>query len=152
MIEFAIVVETRLSPNEVFDEFFRVENWKSFKGYGPIPGIREAKMVNATSSKIGTKFKVRNTDGSSHEETVMEFEANKTLVMKMHAFSAPLNKLASHFIEKWRIQIQAEKTYIERSFELYPKNLIGNIALRIISLFLKHAVKIHTKKLGNNLP
>lgn len=150
MIKFSVNVETSLSPGELFDEFFRVENWHSFKGYGPVPGIHEVEMVGVAGSKIGTKFKVLNTDGSSHEETVVEFEANKNLVMKMDTFSKPLNRLASHFVEKWHVEVQGVKTHVERSFELYPKNLAGEVVLRIISLFLKRAVDIHTRQLGNS--
>lgn len=145
MITFQVSVETSLSPAAVFEAFFCLDNWGSFKGYGPIPGIKSVELVKETDSKVGTIFRVSNSDGSSHEETVVEYEMERLLVLKMDSFTSPLNKIASHFMERWHVQSRGGKYYIERSFELYPKNMFGKIVLRIVSLFLRRAIENHTK-------
>ena len=141
MIEFSIVVKTDRPGSEIFNAIFDISNWNSFVGWGPIPGIKKVEFTQSDDSRVGSLFQVENTDGSTHHETVVEYIPDQKLVMKMDHFSAPLNKLASHFIEKWEF----DGTCLSRSFELHPKNKIGSLLLRPVGMMLKRAIVIHTK-------
>jgi len=143
MIKFTVATTSPLSPHALCEQIFDVSHWKSFAGYGPIPGIENARVDNLSEDKIGTRFHVKNTDESTHIETVIGFIPQKELVLRMDNFSNPLNLIASHFIEKWQFETERDQTKIERSFELYPLNFWGSIILKIISIFLKKAVRNH---------
>jgi hypothetical protein len=149
MITLTVTTITPLSPQAICEEIFDVSNWMSFVGYGPIPGITQARIIHSSESKVGMCFSVINTDGSSHQETVIEYVADKKLTFRMDSFSVPLNKLASHFIEKWEFEVGESTTRIERTFELYPRNLLGVIPLWIVSKFLKKAIQLHNELLSD---
>ena len=149
MIQFKVTGKTLLTPEEIVNGMFNVSNWTSFKGKGPVPGIKEVDIVARDKSIIDTVFKVKNSDGSHHEETIIDYAPNNYLVMKLHKFSSPLNKFASHFKEIWTYNRQNNRTHFERTFELYPKNFPGSVLLRFIAYFFKKAVEDHSKIIAN---
>lgn len=149
MIQFKVTAKTLLTPDEIVNGMFDVSNWTSFKGSGLVPEIKEVDIVAPNESIIGTIFKVKNSDGSQHEETIIDYDPSHSLVMKLHKFSSPFNKFASHFLEKWTFNRQNNWTHFERAFELYPKNFIGSILLRFIAYFFKKAVEDHTEIIAN---
>lgn len=149
MIQFKVTAKTLLTPEEIVNGMFDVSNWTSFKGSGLVPGIEEVDIVTPDESIIGTIFKVKNSDGSHHEETIIDYDPAHSLVMKLHRFSSPLNKFASHFHEIWTFNSQNNYTHFERTFELYPKNLSGSILLRFIAFYFKKGVKDHSGIIAN---
>ena len=80
------------------------------------PGIREAKFIEQPESRVGTKISVTNSDGSTHEETVVEYEPDRRLVIRLDTFSAPLKNLATAFIETWLFERRDNLTTLRRSF------------------------------------
>jgi hypothetical protein len=149
MIQFKVTGKTLLTPKEIVNGMFDVSNWTSFKGKGPVPGIKEVDIIARDKSIIDTVFKVKNSDGSHHEERIIDYDPNNYLVMKLHKFSPPLNKFASHFREIWTYNRQNDYTHFERTFELYPKNFMGSILLRFIAYFFKKAVEGHSEIIAN---
>lgn len=149
MIQFKVTGKTLLTTEEIVNGMFDVSNWTSFKGKGLVPGIKEVDIVAPDESIVGTVFKVKNSDGSHHVETIIDFDPAHSLTMKLHEFSSPLNKFASHFYETWTFNQQNSYTYLERTFELYHKNFLGSILLRIIAYFFKKAVEDHTEIIAN---
>jgi len=145
MVKFKVTANTTASPAEIIDSIFEVSNWHSFQGWGPIPSIASVELVRPTDSRIGATFKVKDGDGSTHEETVLELMPNQLLTMRMDNFSPPLDKIADHFIEIWRFRIQDGRTLLEREFNLHPKNFVGEILLRPIGYALRKAVQRHTQ-------
>ncbi len=143
MIKFTVATTVELSPPALCEQIFDVSKWQSFAGYGPIPGIENARVENLNEDRIGTRFHVKNTDGSTHIETVIGFIPQKELVLRIDNFSSPLNLIGSHFVEQWQFEAEWDKTKVERSFELYPLNFFGSVILKIISMFLKKAVRNH---------
>ena len=148
MPKFSISLEIANTPETFLEAIFDTANWTSFTGWGPIPGIKHANLTMPDHSKVGATIDVVNDDGSRHRETVIEFEAGKRLIMRMDNFSAPLNRLATHFIEYWEIIEGSNSHRLIRGFELHPKNTTGKLALPIVALFLKKAVRKHTNKLA----
>lgn len=144
MVTFTVNAKTTLSPDYLVEQILNVSNWADFSGWGPIPGIREATIIERTEAGTGTRFAVTNVDGSTHEETIIEYVPSQRIVMKIENFSAPLNKFAKFFIETWNFDRQGGQTCIERQFELHPKNPIANIFLKLLGFGLKKAIEAHT--------
>lgn len=149
MIEFMVTAQTSLTPEEIVNGMFDVTNWTSFKGSGLVPGIKEVDIMKPYESITGTIFKVKNSDGSHHEETIIEYNPGHSLVMKLHKFSFPLNKFATHFLEIWTFNYHNNRTHLKRTFELYPKNFFGSILLRVVAFYFKKGVKDHTEIIAN---
>lgn len=149
MIEFSVTVELTHPPEKIFESILDVDEWTTFTGWGPIPGIKQAEIHNPDDGIIGTRIDVTNTDGSTHQETITEFVPDERLIMRMDGFSAPLNKLASHFIEEWIILNTEKQTYLIRSFTLHPLNAVSSLVLRLIAIFLKRAINQHTEQIIN---
>jgi hypothetical protein len=147
VIEFAVSMTTTKSPQALCDEVLDASSWKSFAGYGPIPGITQANMSDRSASWIGTRFSVQNSDGSRHAETVIEYVPGDRLSLRMDGFTPPLGKFATHFVERWRFVTAGTGTLVVRSFELHPRHWAGNIPLWLVSIFLRKAVQIHLKAL-----
>jgi hypothetical protein len=149
MIAFSVERKTSLAPEEICNDIFDVDNWSSFVGYGPIPGIARATMNAPERSIIGRKICVENTDGSKHVETIISYVPQECLVMRIAEFSPPLQNLATHFIERWNFSGSHPQYHIVRRFELYPKSKWMALPLWMISLILKVAVARHTDQLAN---
>lgn len=65
-IVFACRRETTASLAEIVDHILSPENWTTFKGWGPLPGIRSAALERRTPELVGTKFRVVSTNGDRH--------------------------------------------------------------------------------------
>ena len=143
-VRFSVQARTSMQPSEIIEAFFNVDSWSDFAGWGPIPGIREASIVEQTEARVGTTFAVTNSDGSTHRERVIEFVPNRRLVMRIDGFSAPLHRLAGYFVETWQFERRDGVTDLQRSFELHAKGPITKIFLKLIGFGLKRAVRAHT--------
>ncbi|MBK7774782.1 MAG: hypothetical protein IPI43_11700 [Sandaracinaceae bacterium] len=44
--------ELRLTPAQVGEAVLTLENWPDFRGYGPLPGIREARFRRRTDAVV----------------------------------------------------------------------------------------------------
>ncbi len=82
--------ETGLSAEAFFAKILDVETWPSFRGWGPIPGIRAARYRTRTPEGVGSQIEVENLDGSSHVEEVIEWRPGRSVVLRMSCFSPPM--------------------------------------------------------------
>lgn len=89
MICFKVTAKTSLIPEKIVNGMFDKSNWTSFRGSGPVPGIKEVEIVAPGDSITGTIFKVKNSDGSNHQETIIEYDPGRSLVLKLHKFLLP---------------------------------------------------------------
>jgi hypothetical protein len=144
MISFSIEANSSLLPEQICKEFFDVNNWGSFKGYGPLPGVKNVIKEAPHDTEVGTIFSVTNTDGSTHKEVVEAYNPGQRIVIRMDSFSPPLRHMATHFFEFWEFEETDMGCRLTRSFELYPRNRVSAVPLWIISRLLKKAVEIHT--------
>jgi hypothetical protein len=131
------------SPAELQAAFLQVEEWPSFTGYGPLPGIRQAQFQERTDQILGSVISVINTDGSTHIEEVIAWRPGVGMQLKMHQFSKPLSRLASHFLETWELEATLDETRVDRHFALYPTSLLTWPLLWMISRLLRRAVARH---------
>jgi len=139
-----------LSPESVGQEILNLSRWPSFRGYGPIPGIAEATFEKRTETVVGTRFLVKNLDGSSHVEEVTRWDLPRCIEMRMHELSPPLDKLATHFVELWRFEEPWEGRYpVLRSFELHAKGWFGKVILWLVSHLLRRAIARHLREMDS---
>ena len=79
----------KLSPEQVGEAMLQLENWTDFRGYGPLPGIREARFRVRTPDVVGTEIAVTNTDGSGHVEQITEW-LGPDIVMRFDEPTRPI--------------------------------------------------------------
>ncbi|MCB9924939.1 MAG: hypothetical protein H6822_22360 [Planctomycetaceae bacterium] len=141
-ISFWCKARLRLSPEEIGDQILDVSHWTDFKGYGPLPGIKAAEFEIRTPEVVGSRIRVRNTDGSSHVEEIVEWQLDKMIRLHMSEFSPPLSRLATGFDETWEFELRDADTLVTRRFELHTRPVLW-----IISFMLKRAIQRHLNHL-----
>lgn len=145
------VCQTTLAapPSAIVAQIFHLEQWPSFQGYGPLPGIVRAEFEHGpTPDWVGTRIRVENADGSRHTEEVQVWDGQQ-LVLELASFSPPLAWLASHFVETWCFEVlDAGHTRVLRHFELYPHSFAGHLCLPVIARLLKQAVQRHLAQMA----
>lgn len=140
-IKLAVVGYFDQSPQEICEQLLDMSRWPEFKGYGILPGIESAHLEPTTPTVIGSKIRVRNTDGSSHVEEIVEWDVARRITLRFQDFSPPLQHLATHFIEIWEFRRLEDKTEASRSMTLYPKGFLGWLLLLPISALMKRALE-----------
>jgi hypothetical protein len=134
------------TPEMVGLQMLQLENWRQFDGYGPLPGIKEASFRKKTDEIIGTQIAVKNRDGSSHIEEITAWLPGD-IVLEMKEFSAPLSRMATHFIERWTFTKVDSRYQVCRSFLMHPRGLMGSLVLRVIAPLMKRAVDKHLEQI-----
>lgn len=132
-----------MAPADISARIARVELWPEFAGYGPIPGIESAHYEKHAEGMIGARIRVKNRDGSTHVEEITEWSPERRIVMTMHSFSPPLQKLADRFVEEWDFTRATDRTAVRRSFTLYPRSPLARPLLSVISKLLRRAISRH---------
>ncbi len=120
-----------------------VARWSEFKGYGLLPGIDSAEYAQRTDDMVGSQVRVRNTDGSEHVEEISVWDDSQRIVMKLHSFTPPLRRLATHFTEEWVFVAQTNGTLVTRKFQMFPTQPLARPVLWLISLLFRQAVRRH---------
>lgn len=128
------------SGDEVCTTISDMSQWPKFEGYGFLPGIRRAEYERRTANMVGSRIRVHNLDGSSHVEEIYHWLPGREIGMKLHQFSPPLSRLASHFTEDWRLESRPNGTYVTRTFHLYPGRNLTRPILWLISLVFRRAI------------
>lgn len=134
---------SHLTPQAICAGILEMERWPEFKGYGFLPGIKQAYFEVQTPTVVGSRIRVHNLDGSSHVEAIVKWEVNHQVTLQFESFSPPLNGLATHFVENWHFRPTANGTQVTRTMALYPKNLMGGLMLRLIAPLMKEAFEQH---------
>lgn len=143
---------TQKSSQEICAEFLDTKRWSEFKGYAFLPGIEAARFETKTSELIGSRIKVKNMDGSSHIEEIIEWDERNQIAVKFQDFDSPLRNLATYFIEVWAFRETAGGTEITRSMTMYPKGIAGWLMLNPISRLMKKAFEKHLRQTSADRP
>lgn len=139
---------TRASPEAVARKIMELENWKTFGGWGPLPGIREAVFEARTEGVVGTRFRVTSTDGSSHLEEIVEWDPARLVRVRMYDFPRSLARFSREFVETFRFTVRGDGTVVEREFELIPTGALARPVLVLIGWMLGRAIDKHNKSWG----
>ncbi len=142
-IEISVTGLIRKSSQEICVDFLDTSRWPEFKGYAILPGIEQAHIETKTPEVIGSRIKVRNTDGSSHVEEIIEWDVRNRIAVKFQEFNSPLRNLATHFIEVWEFRQAADGTDVSRTMTMHPKGIVGWLVLIPISRLMKKAFEKH---------
>lgn len=147
-IRFACSQRIAQSAPAICAEIADVARWREFKGYGLLPGIADAVYEQRTETMIGSRVRVRNTDGSGHVEEFYAWEPTKQVAMKFDDFTPPLHYLATHFTEEWYFEPQTGGTLVTRKFQLFPKHAAARPVLWLISLVFRRAIARHLAEMA----
>ena len=143
-IEFTCTETVPRAAPDVTAEIVDVERWPEFPGYGIVPGIASARFEHRTEAVAGSRIRVSNRDGSTHTEEIIAWQPGERVTIRMSSFSRPLNLLADHFIEDWRLSPGPPgATIVSRTFSLHERNLVGRGVLALVAIFLRKAVTRH---------
>lgn len=124
-----------------------LDQWPTFTGWGPLPGIKRAEFAHRTEDVVGTRIAVTNTDGSTHTEEILAWEPERELVLRLGGFSRPLSIMADHFVETWRFEATGAGTRVVREFEIHPRSAAARPVLAVVRTLLKRAVMKQLKEL-----
>lgn len=149
-IRFECHAQIRATPAEIAAAIADLSRWPEFTGYGPLPGIAKAEYERRTEPMTGSRIRVTNKDGSSHVEEILAWDHDGGIRMKLHEFTPPLSRLASHFVEEWRFRPENGATGVVRRFELHPRGSASRPLLRLISLLFRRAIDRHMAQLARN--
>jgi hypothetical protein len=136
-----------LAPEAIAQQILDLTKWPEFHGYGPIPGIKVAEFEVQPPGIVGSRIRVRNRDGSSHVEEIVEWQPDCRLRLHMKEFSAPLSRLATEFEETWEFKRTGDETHVTRSFRLHAKSVLARLVLWVMSFFLKWAIVRHLREM-----
>jgi hypothetical protein len=136
------------SALEICSEIADVSRWSEFGGYGILPGIENAEYEKRTDNMVGSRIRVRNTDGSGHVEEISVWIPGKEVAMKLHEFTPPLSHLATYFTEEWILKAGNDATHVTRKFQMYPKRFMTRPFVWLISLLFRRAIARHLAEMA----
>jgi hypothetical protein len=148
-IEIKITGHSQMSSQEICLQFLNTERWSDFEGYSILPGIKSAVFEIKVPGWVGSRIKVKNTDGSSHVEEIIEWNAEHKMALRFQEFDSPLRYLATHFVEAWTFNKSAQGTEVTRAMSMYPKGILGWLVLLPISRLMKKAFEQNSAKMNN---
>ncbi len=141
-----------LAPEDIANQILDLANWPDYTGFWPLPGIKSAEFELRTPEIVGTRFRVTDTNGSTHVEEIVEWQPSHRLQIRMHDFAPPLSRLATRFEEIWQFEKTDQGTRTTRSFELHPTSPFAQPFLWLISLLLKQAIARHLRQMAAPAP
>jgi hypothetical protein len=142
-ISFSCEDTLSISAEEIVQQILDLENWTDFQGFAFLPGIRAAEFESRTPEVVGTRIRVKNTDGSTHVEEIVEWHPGRRLTLHFRNFSPPVSRLATRFEETWDFEPIRGGTKVVRSFRLFAKSFLTWPLLWLISILLKKAIARH---------
>lgn len=119
----------RKSATEISSEIADVARWREFRGYGILPGIESAEYEERTDEMVGSRVRVRNTDGSEHIEEIREWDPGRRIVIELGSFMPPLSRVSTHFFEEWGFQSAASPTKLLASPAATPRGLLAKFCI-----------------------
>lgn len=151
-IEFKVEKTIKNSPSEICENVLDVSTWSSFDGYGFLPGIEKAFYERRNDELVGSRIRVKNSDGTEHLEEILEWETNKKLVMKIYDFPTALSYMATHFIEEWNFKkLAKDETLVTRKFQIYPTSFLTRPLLGQIAGFMERAIAKQLDEMAKEL-
>ncbi|MBP7693247.1 MAG: SRPBCC family protein [Anaerolineales bacterium] len=117
--------------------------WSEFSGNGILPGIQSAQYEQRTAAMVGSRIRVRNTDGSEHVEEIYAWVEGQAVGMRLQEFTPPLKYLATHFTEDWRFEARPSATFVTRTIRMFPRGPATYPAVWLISRLFRRAIARH---------
>ncbi len=118
-------IGVRASAERLFEFTNSVAGLTTFVGFGPIPGIREARYHNSTGAQLGARREITKTNGAVHEEEIIAFEPPARHVARIYVPSRALSWPIREAIDEFRFVEHGVETRVERVFEM---TLVSSVA------------------------
>jgi hypothetical protein len=129
------------TPDEAFAFVVDLSRWPLFRGFGPLPGIVEATCEGPMA--LGSRVRVRNTDGSVHTEVVAGFEPGHRYAVRMELVP-PASQVMASIEEEVTFEPVAGGTRVRRRFVATPRAWFTTpLAWLFGGFLLQHAVLRH---------
>jgi hypothetical protein len=142
MPTFTIESHTPLPPAATFAFICELSRWPLFRGYGPLPGIVEASVEGGVVG-LGSRIRVRNTDGSVHHEVVEVFEPPRRYAIRME-LQPPVAYIMASILEEIDLEADGTGTRMRRRFVVTPRSgLSAPVAWLFGGVLLPKAVEAH---------
>lgn len=127
-----------VDPVAVFDAVADLTQWPSFRGWGPLPGIVRAELVDGDVVATGARIRVTNTDGSVHHEVFEIFEHGRALRIRME-----LGPPACHVLRGIVETLTWDGVGLTRRFELTPRSAWMFLPACAVTWMMGRAVARH---------
>ena len=141
---FVTTSETARPPDETFDFMVDLSRWSTFRGFGPVPGIVRAELVEGASIGQGSRVRVVNTDDSVHHEVIVRFERGRHLGLRME-LSPPASYVLDGIDETVELTPSGRGTRVERRFELRARSRLTAPVAWLVRRMLRRAVEAHDR-------
>jgi hypothetical protein len=141
------------SPEAVWATLANLDNMPLFSGYGPIPGIAEARWIDGDSFCAGAVREIRNRDGSVHREDIAAAVAPSLLEDRIYGFTSPLRFLVREARDRFVLTTdeRGTGTNLQRTFTLELRSaLVAPLAALLLPL-LRQAIRRHHANLAVRL-
>jgi hypothetical protein len=135
--------DVAIRPGLAFAHIVDLDAWPQFPGFGPVPGIVDAKLVNGATVGPGSRIRVTNTDGSVHHEVMKRFEVGRHVTIEME-LTPPAAYVMAGIDERVDVEAHGAGTRITRRFTVRPRwFFLAPVAWVIAHVFLRRAVGRH---------
>jgi len=132
----------------VFDFLVSEAGFKTFGGWGPVPGIEAVVYSEGSFTEPGSLARVTNTDGSTHRERVLRCERPMLYSIRIHDFSSPFRFLIRRADETWTLEETPDGCLLNRSFEFELRSaLVWPLSLPIAQVMFRAAMRRHHRVL-----
>jgi hypothetical protein len=140
-------------PEAVWAALTDLDNMPLFSGYGPIPGIAEARWIDGSSFRAGAVREIRNRDGSTHREDVAAAVAPTLLEDRIHGFTSPLRFLVREARDRFVLTAEqrGNGTRLERTFTLELRSAVVAPLAALLLPLLRRAIRRHHAALAVRL-
>lgn len=134
-------IDFTCSPANAFHHSNQAENLTSFVGYGPIPGIREARYLEPRSIGVGARRTVLKLDGTTHVEEITEFVPGRRHVSRIVGLTGFFGVIVRDLHDVWDFEAASgNTTRVTRSFIIDARIFTAPIALALVP-FLRRAIR-----------
>jgi hypothetical protein len=131
-----------VEPEAAFDFTNRAENFRSFTGFGPIPGIREASYVTPGEPRLGSLRRIVKTDGTEHSEEITVFEPPARHTSRIRGLGPPFSWLVREGEDDWVFTPERGGTRVDRTFVFtLTSPLAAPVAQLVLHTLMRAAIR-----------
>ena len=137
-------------PDRVWALLLDIQQMEMFVGWGPIPGIVDAKRIQGTGSP-GSVRAISNRDGSTHKEEVMELVQLKHYEDRIFDLTSPLRLMVHDVRDRFALEADGAGTRLNRTFTFELSSVLWWPAAMLIRSAMGVAVTRHHAEIARRL-
>jgi Polyketide cyclase / dehydrase and lipid transport len=137
-------------PEQVWALLTDINQMSTFSGWGPIPGIAEARWIKG-SGEVGSVRLVSNRDGTKHQEEVMTLERPTQIEDRVFALESPLRFMVRDVRDGFSLAPEGQGTRLYRTFTFELRSALWWPLAMGIRAMMERAVAGHHAALASRL-